>query len=833
MTHNVQPSRARRSGLIAGVLAAVLALVAAPATQATPSSAVPEASVHDLGPAVMSVNVRSATFGYLDDGTPVAYAISNGNPATFTMVDVQTGESLFAAELDRTTVGGWIEIADDGTVYFSARHPMPAGLFSFDPESLELTHIAERVVGESVLYGGDFGPDGRLYFGTYPHAKVAAYDPTTGEFQDYGSQTQDAAYVFSLGIVDGEVWAGTGPVPHLYAIDPATGERREIHPPEHVMANTQWFIGLDQRADHALIRLSPRGSYDTAMLDLTTGDWSEEIIPSVGGSAPTSLDSQGRTYVLSEGMLTGYDTTTGEIVPTGFAETELPAYLAQQVNTYGIEVMDLPGTEGDVVVGLSTDGDLWTYHLTTGETSIIRAEIAPSPAEAHGLGVGPDGNTYIGAYLSSGSMTRVDAHTMELEPLRGPKQADAIATHGDELIVTSYPGAVVHAGDPAGEWSWGDNPHHVLTLDRGEPYYQDRINGVVSAGDTLALGTIPDYGELGGALTLLDTETGEFDVHRDIVADQSIISLAYADGLIYGGTSISGGLSSTPAAEEARLFIWDVAASSVVWEGVVSAEAGYIAGLSWGADGMLAGGTSDGLLFEFDPQTRDVTWTTRLYPAAEGRRTGWGYATKTIWDERTGTYLATSNGTLYQAHRETGDVTVVADEMEQITRDGVGTIIGVDLTHAYRIDVHGASVACDETIDGRHDGPLRIDAGITCVSGGTVDGPVTVSEGAGLVLTEAQVSGPVRADDAAVLQVVESTIGGAVHVNGTTDDVVIRGTTIDGSVGVQGGTTALAPVIGGNTVHGSLSCRANDPAPVDQDLGNHVAGALLGQCADL
>ncbi len=823
--------RARRRALVPALLAALLAVLAVPAAQAAPAP--PEPTVHDLGPAVMSVNVRSATFAELEDGTPVVYAISNGNPATFTMVDVTTGEAMFSSDLENTTLGGWITVADDGMVYFSARHPMNAGLFSFDPETQELTHIAAGVAGERVLYHGSVGPDGRLYFGTYPNAKVVAYDPATGGFEDYGTQTTDAAYVFSLGIVDSEIWAGTGPVPHLYAIDPETRERREIQPPAHVMANTQWFIGIAQRGDTALVRLSPRGNYDTAVLDLATGEWSEEIIPSVFGSSPTALDSAGRTYVLSDGTLVGYDTTTGQLVETGFAQSELAEVLAEQVGTYGMEVMQLPGTDGESVVGLSTDGDLWTYHLKTGETSVTRADIAPAPAEAHGLGIGPDGNTYIGAYLSSGSMTRVDAETLELQPLRGPKQADAIATHGDELIVTSYPGAVVHAGDPDEEWRWGTNPRHVLTLERGEPYFQDRINGVVSAGDRLAIGTIPDYGELGGALTLVDTETGELEFHRNVVQDQSIISLAYADGLIYGGTAISGGLSSTPTAQEARLFVWDVAAGSLVWEGIVSDEAGYVAGLSWGADGMLAGGTSDGLVFEFDPVAREVTWTARLFPAEQGHHRGWGYATKTIWDERTGTYLVTSNTTLYQVDRETGDAWTVAEEMEQISRDRLGNIIGVDQTNAYLIELHGDPLECTHTITGEHTGRLRVTSGVTCLEDATVRGPVTVDSGAALVVTGSSLRGPVDARGAAAVQVRDSEIRGPVRISETSGDVELSGNDVRGPVQLTGTTGGLAPLVAGNTVRGPLGCTGNDPAPVDGGRANDVTGPLRGQCAEL
>ncbi|WP_147915929.1 PQQ-binding-like beta-propeller repeat protein [Ruania zhangjianzhongii] len=846
MKPNVPRSGRRRFGLVAAALTAALALVAAPtqaapgadadagsAQTATAASEAPTPVVEDLGPAVMSVNVRSATFGELADGTPVAYAISNGNPATFTMVDATTGEALFSSEIEGTTLGGWILVDDDGMVYFTARHPMSAGLFSFNPETGELTNLEERVAGELVLYSGSWGPDGRIYFGTYPNAKVVAFDPETGEIQDYGTQTEDASYVFSLGVVNGEIWAGTGPVPHLYVIDAASGDRREIQPPDHVMANTQWFIGIDQRADQALIRLSPRGNYDTAVLDLDTGEWSEQIIPSVFGSGPTNLDADGRTYLFSEGVVTSYDTTSGELVPTGWADADLPELLADQVGTYDMAVLELPGTEGETLVGISTDGDLWTYHLSTGETTFTRAEIEPAPAEAHGLGVGPDGNAYIGAYLSSGSMTQVDAQSLELTPLRGPKQADAIATHGDELIVTSYPGAVMHAGDLEQEWDWGTNPRHVLTLERGEPHFQDRINGVVSIGDRVALGTVPDYGELGGALTLVDTENGEFEFHRNVVPDQSIISLAYADGLIYGGTSINGGLSSDPTADSAELFVWDVDAQEVLWSEPLTDQAGYLAGLSWGAEGQLVGATSDGVLFEFDPKEREVTWSVRLFEPDQGSHGGWGYSTKTIWDERTGSYLVTLNGTLYQVHRTSGEFEVVAEEMEQITRDGAGNIIGLDLTHAYRIDIDGADVTCDETITGDHRGPLRLTEGVTCVDDATLRGPVTVASGASLVMTDSELSGPLRADGASVVHLVDSVVSGPVRIDGTSEDLVLRGTTVRGPVELTTSSTALAPLVSQNTVNGPLSCSGNDPAPVNAGLGNEVSGPSSGQCAVL
>src|SRR5699024_12842755 len=85
-----------------------------------------------------------------------------------------------------------------------------------------------------------------------------------------------------------------------------------------------------------------------------------------------------------------------------------------------------------------------------------------------------------------------------------------------------------------------------------------RPRHMISAGEHVAIATIPNYGELGGGLTLLDPDTGEHEFTRDIVADQSVTDLAYADGTVFAGTSIHGGLDSTPTADTAEVFAWDV-----------------------------------------------------------------------------------------------------------------------------------------------------------------------------------------------------------------------------------------------------------------------------------
>lgn len=639
------------------------------------------AALTDLGPALEVVNVRSVEFGTLPDGRAVVFAISNGSPATFSIVDALTGERIFGTRIEGAEIGGFITTAPDGIIYFSCRSPMKGGLFSLDPDSFEVTLLAEDIEGQSVLYDGTIGEDGRLYFGTYPDAKVMAYDPASGEIQDYGTQTDDADYVFGLGIVDGQIWAGTGPVPHLLRIDPDTGERSELDPPEHVMDGTDWFTAIEQRENLVFVRLSPRGEYDMAVYDQLTDTWLEEIIPGTFDSAPTAVDRLNRVYYLEGDLLMAYDLRMRKALSVGFEDSELREQLAEAVGTYGIAGEELPGIPAFTVIGLNTDGDLWTYSVRSGQGEVIAADVLPSPAGAHSIGTGPDGAVYMGAYLSSGVMGRIDPDSEEVESLRGPKQGDAIIAHEDQLVVSSYPGAVVHTGDPSADWS---DFEQILELGRGAPNYQDRIFGLASVGDRIAAGSVPDYGQLGGALTLVDPASGESEFHRDVVEQQSIVTLAHRDGLIYGGTSIHGGLSSTPAQETARLLIWDVEAASLVSAEEVVPEAEVIPELAFGPDGLLWGLASEGTVFSLDPATGSV-----VDRIATDRSFGntWGRQTSLFARESEGCLYAAGGGALLRIDPDAGTAEVlVEDDVHHAALGGNDRIYIAGEINVYRLE---------------------------------------------------------------------------------------------------------------------------------------------------
>ena len=61
-----------------------------------------------------------------------------------------------------------------------------------------------------------------------------------------------------------------------------------------------------------------------------------------------------------------------------------------------------------------------------------------------------------------------------------------------------------------------------------------------------------------GSFTVYDLSTSQqVTTINDIVYHQSVISLAYKNNKVFGGTSVYGGISSTVDATEGKVFVWN------------------------------------------------------------------------------------------------------------------------------------------------------------------------------------------------------------------------------------------------------------------------------------
>ncbi|MBB4904372.1 M64 family metallopeptidase [Actinophytocola algeriensis] len=134
--------------------------------------------------------------------------------------------------------------------------------------------------------------------------------------------------------------------------------------------------------------------------------------------------------------------------------------------------------------------------------------------------------------------------------------------------------------------------------------------------------------------------------------------------------------------------------------------------------------------------------------------------------------------------------------------------------------------ACTRTITGRHNGPLVVRDGVTCLDGATVAGPVTVTGGA-LVARSATVNGPVTATRATAVALFRGTVGGPLTITGATGVVQVLGGAVRGPVTLTGNG---APAFAGVTVSGPLTCTENATAPDDLRIPSTVRGPSTGQC---
>jgi outer membrane protein assembly factor BamB len=82
------------------------------------------------------------------------------------------------------------------------------------------------------------------------------------------------------------------------------------------------------------------------------------------------------------------------------------------------------------------------------------------------------------------------------------------------------------------------------------------------------IGTQPDYGLVGGALSVFDPATGKLEVYRNIIPNEEIGAIATDDRYVYGEADSGGGAGSQPIATGVHFFVWDPQLQKIVFDHV-------------------------------------------------------------------------------------------------------------------------------------------------------------------------------------------------------------------------------------------------------------------------
>ncbi|SDN56785.1 PQQ-like domain-containing protein [Psychrobacillus sp. OK028] len=533
-------------------------------------------------------------------GENEVYYHSNGLPGTFSVLDAETGELKFSQVIADTEALWAMTVGSDKNVYFAGT--ADGKLYRYLPEEKKVEELGANP-SDVWVWDIEASTDGKIYGSTYPHASVFEYDIATGKFRDYGNVKEGQQYARGIAVTDKYIYVGIGTTKHLFKIDRATGEKEEVdiegHSGQAGMIENMFIVN-----GKLLVSV---GSITMLVLDLETNEILNTFSYSNMISEPSPLN-ENIIYYKFKNELFQYDfelnkSTLIEGIPL----------LPDTVRVKDMEWINL--SSGETVLAMVTQyGEYIQYNPTNNTVEFIELDISSQAVAIQALHSGEDGKLYMGGYQRGLSIYNPFTDEIEVN-IPSFAQPEGIGFLNGKVYYGTYVGAIMYSYDPLKPVDLNSNPNFEYDITD----HQDRPFTITSGDDKLFVGTVPDYGVLGGVLAIYDEKTDTWSQYRNVVQDQSIIGLAYKDGKLYGSTSVWGGLGIDPKATEAKIFVWDVKTGQKIEEFTpeipgIDETPRMIGELSFGPDGNLWGAI-DGTIFAMNPDTKEIVKSKVIRPS--------------------------------------------------------------------------------------------------------------------------------------------------------------------------------------------------------------------------
>ncbi len=653
--------RTRPPAATLGPLAVTAAIVVAAVVPAgaQPSDAESPGDATSLGVPLADVRADGGTVATTPDSVPTVYTVTSGEPAHLVAAHAGTGEVLHRTPLPGAESSYSVVAAENGDVYVSTNSNGHLYRLSWGADDIE--DLGQVGDGQTFAWDITEGPDGRIYGSTFPGATLYAYDPETGEFQDYGAVSDDTEQARTISSFGDKIYVGTMTPAHLLEVDPATGEKTQIELPAESDPDNDLtsIFDINEAGDKLYVRIGTDIKHAALYeYDPATGEWGESI-DAVAGLELPAPGPDGELYVMRDNTLTAWNPATGE-----HNETSL-SYEGRVYNYRGAGWVELddPDWPGKTLVGSFWRGETWRYNPETGNSDVLETDIPGEPIDIVSLEGAHDGGIWAGGFL--GGFGHVDASTGESEFNRF-SQTEFLHDDGENVWVGGYPDARGYRYDPDEPFNDPDyspgppgtpvNPTKLWDYREHTANPQDRVFAMLPVGDRLLAATGPKGSTFGGSLAIADLTSGDTTFVDDLSPDRALTSLAADDNIVYAGTWVYGGTGSPePVQDEGTVLAYDLSTGETLWQtSPVEGSASYVAttlddaGRLW----TLAGST----LTELDPTTGDVLRTMPLGdPIEEGRAT-WPHQLGVIERAPAADVLYVSvGGHLYRVDGESGD----------------------------------------------------------------------------------------------------------------------------------------------------------------------------------
>ena len=549
-----------------------------------------------IGPIIYSSFGQGAAIIYRDNTSTVCF-VGNGTPCKFYEFNLLTGEKLFEYQLPSGDCVWGICKTDRGEVYFSNTedrvlyryHNGQVEQLGQNPANAFVFHLEQD---ENYVFGG-----------TYPRSKLFSYHKKTSAFIDHGTMFEGEDYIRSIKPANGWVYLGSGSTQYLKRINLSTEQVESIYL-EGISGERGFLDRIFVTDDYLLVssNYTQLHIYDQRTLQKVDQFEFDNIIM-------TSHPTQPELYLYKQGkQLCSWNAITKQ--KSVLMSNVLPQGRVKAMEWIVIEdayYLAFVTVNADVAIIALSDFSLNTYTLTIDPQPIINTVIEISKS----------GRLYAGGYHRGLAIYNIETNEVEGRAGIFP-QTEGITFHGQDVYFGTYTHAHLyryHEGDPLQfNSSTALSPHWIGHVE----YNQDRPFALTTGEQFVFFGTTPDYGLHGGALAVWDTQLESLTCYPQIVENQSIVGLAYHNGLLYGSTSVWGGLGKPPVKGPAKLFVWDVNKKQKIAEFVphipdMDNDILFIGNIAFGPDGLLWG-IIDGTIFAIDPVSYATVKHKRIYP---------------------------------------------------------------------------------------------------------------------------------------------------------------------------------------------------------------------------
>lgn len=543
------------------------------------------------GPTIAMYGVASLTAAIV--GMTVlgdkAYVVARGqNPPVLGEIDLPSKTLTRAVRLNRGE-GGWATTVSGGHIY-AGTYPFP-DIYRFDPATGQVALIGTIGPSGGFVWCLTTAPDGTVYAGTSPRGEVWEYKPSTGTLRNLGVAFAGQQYVRAIAADDRFVYAGTLPSGYVVAYDRTTGAKTNITPTPYGGAAA--IIARDGRVIAALTKYLVDMAPDGSDAKVIATPAAERLLDAM------TMTADGTLYCVGRPTGTVYRRDGDTLVPVA-------------APTPGDEHRALVPLDATTLLGAAGSGRLWWLNLESKQSEIVELIDAglsgPDPVQS--MAYESRGVVHVGGHFSitTHRTTTRGTRTSQRTSVAGePKQLQVV---GSRLYAAMYPSTELLELDPD-----RGRVRSLGFIDHDQQRPTDMAH--VRDQDLLLVASAPGVGLLKGALTSLDRRRRKITVYKDVITDQSVMSLALDDRrgrrIAYLAGDTWGGGSVPPTRPSATIAAFDLTRREVLWE--VTPIEGY-ASLQHVAvsDGVLYGVYKRlaGAWFAMDLASRTVIRTGRL-----------------------------------------------------------------------------------------------------------------------------------------------------------------------------------------------------------------------------